>query len=136
MHLEAAEEVWSVYSEAQVFRYKRGESNLDPQAGLKISLRDFATPKRYREFEHLQQTIFIPCNKLCNYLTVAEVPVAAHSSISPEPNLRKRRRIPSPNDLHSEDERRIAGHEEQQASRLKAQESSYEERSSEQSNPA
>ena len=48
--------------------------------GLKISLHDFATLKRCREYEHLDQTIFIPCKELCNYLINAEAPVAAHSS--------------------------------------------------------
>jgi hypothetical protein len=84
MHRDAGEEVWSVHSEAHIFRHRNGEPNLDPQAGMKLSLHDFAMPKRCREFEHLDQTIFIPCKELYNYLIDAEAPVAAQSS-SPSP---------------------------------------------------
>jgi hypothetical protein len=110
MHREADEEVWSVYSDTQIFRHKNGDPNLDPQAGLKISLHDFATPKCCRAFEHLDQTIYISCEELCKYLIIAEAPVAAQSSAtSPKPNLQKRRRNPSSDDLRSEDEKEDRG---------------------------
>ena len=80
MQREAGEEVWSVYSKAQIFRHNRGRQNLDPEADLKVSLDDFAMPKRCRDFEHLDQTISISCKELYHYLTSAEAPVATQSS--------------------------------------------------------
>jgi hypothetical protein len=46
---------------------------LDPQAGLKILLHDFATPKCCREFEHLDQTIYIPAKSYASTLSLPKL---------------------------------------------------------------
>lgn len=53
---------------------------LEAEVGLKVSLHDFASPKRRREFTNLDQPIFISCKTLYDYLIDAEVPVEAQSS--------------------------------------------------------
>jgi hypothetical protein len=53
---------------------------LEAEVGLKVSLHDFASPKRCREFRNLGQPIFISCKTLYDCLIYTEVPVEAQSS--------------------------------------------------------
>ena len=120
----------SVCSEVYAFRHKNGKPNRDPEAGLKLSLHDFATAKRCREFRNFDHTVFISCKTLYAYLVDAETPVEAQCSPeSPRPNLRKRRRTPTPDDLRSDDERSFMEAEQREAKRHDAHDSSYEDTS-------
>jgi hypothetical protein len=131
VQLEAGEEIWSVSAEVHAFRQEDGAPNLDPEAGLKLSLHDFASPKRCREFKNLDQPIFISCKTLYDYIVDAEAPLEAQSSPdSPRPNVRKRRRTVTPDDISSDDERRIIEAEERETKRRDAQDSSFEDTSS------
>jgi hypothetical protein len=89
------------------------------EVGLKVSLHDFASPKRCREFKNLDRPIFISCKTLYGYLIDAEVLVEAQSSPdSPRPNLRKRRR--TPDDIRLDDEKRTMEAETREAKRRDA----------------
>ncbi|KIW16040.1 hypothetical protein PV08_06091 [Exophiala spinifera] len=85
-------EAWTVTSEVVVFRNDNGRPNLDPKAGLRAHLTEFASANFCQSLD-LKETVFISCDTLCALLEDAESTddVQRHMAASqPRPVLRKR----------------------------------------------
>ncbi|KAH0829839.1 hypothetical protein FOPE_10546 [Fonsecaea pedrosoi] len=97
-------EVWATAAETQVFRDDNGEPNLDPHAGLRVSLRDFASVEFCKKFENLEGSIFISCATLCTFLNEAEAKIDDESESEPDLEL-EFHASSSEEELNTDDER-------------------------------
>ncbi|KAJ9653658.1 hypothetical protein H2198_007169 [Neophaeococcomyces mojaviensis] len=91
-------DAWYVGSKVTTIRHADGKPNEEPEAGLLLHLRDFASEEVCKEFGgEIDGTIFIPCKSLYDYLVEAEEMMRIRLTPgSPQPALRKRRRSPTP----------------------------------------
>ncbi|KIW77016.1 hypothetical protein Z517_09462 [Fonsecaea pedrosoi CBS 271.37] len=112
-------EVWATAAETQVFRDDNGEPNLDTHAGLRVSLRDFASVEFCKKFENLKGSIFISCATLCTFLNEAEAKIDDESESEPDLELEVHASS-SEEELNTDDERdmvRAEKHAEENAGR-------------------
>ncbi len=106
---------WRTRCEAHVFRYTSGEPNLDPNSGLQLHLRDFASAEFCEKFGNIEGSIFISCSSLCNFLKYAESTDFDETEID-RPALPMFPRTPSPEEqLNTDDERDVMEDEESAA---------------------
>lgn len=120
LDLEAAQTV-----EDQIFRDEFGNPNLSPDAGLKLELRDFATE---RLAEGVSGSFLIDSAALCRFLEEAEQEDKRRQgdvqSLLPGAKKRRREYTP-PDEVNSEDERRLAEDERRVRARESEDDSSY-----------
>jgi len=123
--------VWTTTSEVQVFHNNSGEPNLDPECGLRVHLRDFASAEFCQTFDNLEGTIFVSYTSLYNFLNDAEKAIEVEAIASDRPVLRKRRRTPIPEEqLDTDDESNIMEAEQRAAKRVDRDDSSFKDSSS------
>ena len=128
---EVEGDVWMTASDVQIFRGEDGEPNLDPNAGLRLHLRDFANIEFYEQCGNIQGTIFISCESLYTYLNEAESVGDFEAGAATRPPLRKRRRTPSPEEtMGTDDEGKMCDAGERAAKRVNQDDSSFKDSSS------